>query len=502
MKKKMRRRFFSLFGTVVLSSTILISVLSCNQGKGEMATGTLAPESVFKQQAMNRVAYAGINAAGQVDFTEAAERSVNGVVHIKSTVVRQSNQQQMIIDPFEFFFGQPRRQLPSQPQPIIGFGSGVIISEDGYIITNNHVVENANEIEVTLNDNRTFQAKLVGRDTDTDIALLKIDAVDLPTLPFGDSDALKVGEWVLAVGNPFNLTSTVTAGIVSAKGRGNMFRRSGGDMKIESFIQTDAAVNPGNSGGALVNIRGELVGINTAIYSETGNYAGYSFAVPVSIAAKVAADLKQYGTVQRAILGVTIIDVNSELVKEKKLSVISGVYVNDFAERSSAKEAGVEQGDVITAVNDVKVKSAGELQEQISRYHPGDKVALKIMRGDKEKQITVELKNKQGSTSLVKDVSKEILGASFQELSSEKKRLYEINYGVEVTGVTTGKFKSAGITKGFILTSINGKSITTSNEVEQIIEQVLQNTAEDKALLIKGFYPNGKARYYAIDLMD
>ena len=351
---------------------------------------------------------------------------MHGVVHIKATTNAKQyadggNGGQQYIDPFEYFFGFGGRggggfQRP-QPQPRVGAGSGVIISTDGYIITNNHVIDGADELEVTLNDNRKFSAKLIGTDPSTDIALIKVDAKDLPTIPFGDSEILKVGEWVLAVGNPFNLTSTVTAGIVSAKGRGISM---GGDRsKIESFIQTDAAVNPGNSGGALVNTKGELVGINTAIYSETGNFAGYSFAVPISIAGKVASDLKQYGTVQRAILGVLMMSVgdiadqlsnpnlNSKLKEEltelkSKIKVSEGACVSDFAERSSAKEAGLEKGDVIFAVNGAKVKNANALQEQISKYRPGDKVEITVDRNGTNKKFTVELRNAQGSTSVVK----------------------------------------------------------------------------------------------------
>lgn len=502
MRKKMIQKAFLLLGVAFFSSALAVSVYSYkdNKNKGAENIEGAAPEVVFNQPAMHSVAYTG-KAGFQTDFTEAAERSVNGVVHIKSTAMRAARQQQSM-DPFEFFFGNRGNQMPQQQRPVEGFGSGVIISKDGYIITNNHVVEGATEIEVTLNDNRSFSAKLIGRDPSTDIALLKIEADNLPIIPFGDSDALKVGEWVLAVGNPFNLTSTVTAGIVSAKGRGNVFARRGGEMKVESFIQTDAAVNPGNSGGALVNIQGELVGINTAIYSETGSYAGYSFAVPISIAAKVVADLKQYGTVQRAVLGITITDVTSHLAKEKDLKVVEGVYVNGFADRSSAKEAGVEEGDVITAVNGVKVKTVSELQEQISRHRPGDKVVLQINRNGKAKDITVELRNMQGSTSVVKTVGFEALGAAFKELSPEKRRQYGVNGGVEVTGLTSGKFKEAGIAKGFVILSVNDIRVATPDDLEKVIDKVLQGAADDRGLFIKGFYPNGKTKYYAIDLAE
>ena len=406
------------------------------------------------------------------------------------------------MDPFEYFFGFGGRggfQRPQQ-QPRVGAGSGVIISTDGYIITNNHVIDGADELEVTLNDNRKFPAKIIGADPTTDIALIKIEATDLPTIPFGDSEKLKVGEWVLAVGNPFNLTSTVTAGIVSAKSRGNIGAGGKDRSKIESFIQTDAAVNPGNSGGALVNTKGELVGINTAIYSETGNFAGYSFAVPISIAGKVANDLKQFGTVQRAVLGVLIQDPQYVPDAEKeKVKVFEGAYVGGFAERSSAKEAGIEKGDVIVAVNGVKIKLSSALQEQISKYRPGDKVELTINRNGSTKKFTVELRNAQGSTKVVKGGdSAEVMGAAFKALNDEQKRKLGVSYGIEVTGLTSGKLKDAGIKKGFIIMIVNNQKIFAPEDLEKIVESILQGRTEDQGLFIKGFYPNGRTKYYAI----
>lgn len=410
------------------------------------------------------------------------------------------------MDPFEYFFGFGGRggfQRPQQ-QPRVGAGSGVIISTDGYIITNNHVIDGADELEVTLNDNRKFPAKIIGTDPTTDIALIKIEATDLPTIPFGDSEKLKVGEWVLAVGNPFNLTSTVTAGIVSAKSRGNIGAGGKDRSKIESFIQTDAAVNPGNSGGALVNTKGELVGINTAIYSETGNFAGYSFAVPISIAGKVANDLKQFGTVQRAVLGVLIQDPQYVPDAEKeKVKVFEGAYVGGFAERSSAKEAGIEKGDVIVAVNGVKIKSSSALQEQISKYRPGDKVELTVNRNGSTKKFTVELRNAQGSTKVVKGGdSAEVMGAAFKALNDEQKRKLGVSYGIEVTGLTSGKLKDAGIKKGFIIMIVNNQKISAPEDLEKIVESILQGRTEDQGLFIKGFYPNGRTKYYAIDLAE
>lgn len=318
-----------------------------------------------------------------VDFTTAAEQSVGAVVHVKTKYRRQQ-----YVDPFyQFFFGRPQQQQ-SQPEALAS-GSGVILSSDGYIVTNNHVIQQADQIEVVLNDKRTFAATLVGSDPNTDIALLKVEASDLPTLPMGNSDELKVGEWVLAVGNPFNLTSTVTAGIVSAKARNINILNA--EMKIESFIQTDAAVNPGNSGGALVNTKGELVGINTAIASQTGSYAGYAFAVPTSIVQKVVADLRQYGSVQRAMLGIRMMDINSEVQEYYHLEDLEGVYVAEVVSGSAADRAGMENGDVIVAVDGKKVNSSSELQECIGRKSPGDEATLTVKRNGTQKDLRCKL---------------------------------------------------------------------------------------------------------------
>lgn len=447
---------------------------------------------------------ASLTADGYPDFTKAAENSIHAVVHIKSTVKQQGNRSggtPRMVDPFEYFFGFGDRGTPAQPRESVGYGSGVIISKDGYIITNNHVIDKASDIEVTMNDNSKYPAKLIGTDPTTDIALLKIEGKDLPLIPFGNSDELKVGEWVVAIGNPFNLTSTVTAGIVSAKGRSNI-----GAGGIQSFIQTDAAINRGNSGGALVNTAGLLVGINTAIYSQTGDFAGYGFAVPISIAQKVVADIKEYGAVQRAVLGVVITDVaNAKEAlpdKTKNITTKDGAYISEFAERSPAKEAGVEEGDVITAINGVRVRNVGELQDQVNRYRPGDKVKVTLQRGNSEKLIDVTLKNSEGNTSIVKKTDGlASVGAAFKELSNENKRKFGVSYGVEVAGVDNdGKFKKAGIEKGFIIMKINNQPISTSDDAESIIEAV--SASQDKGLFISGFYPNGRTKYYAIDLSN
>lgn len=435
------------------------------------------------------------------DFTSAAEKSINAVVHVKTkTEIKQRSMMGFDDDPFfQFFFGQPRMQQQQKPKPVMASGSGVIITEDGYIVTNNHVIADADEIEVVLNDKKTYTAQVVGTDPNTDIALLKIDASKLHTIPFGNSDDLKIGEWVLAIGNPFNLTSTVTAGIVSAKARNINILSS--DMKIEAFIQTDAAVNPGNSGGALVNLKGELVGINTAIATQTGSYSGYSFAIPSSLVQKVVDDLKKYGEVQRAILGVSISDISDELAKEKKISVMEGAYVHSVSEGSAAQAAGIKEGDIITKINDKKVKSVAELQEQIARKAPGDNVSVTVQRNDSEKTFSVELKNKRGNLDVMTANTLDELGASFQELSNEKLQKFKISNGVLVASVSKdGKFQQAGIKKDFVIIRINNKPIKDIKDIKNALSEVSNGSNRDNALFISGIYTTGEAGYYAIDL--
>ncbi len=440
---------------------------------------------------------------GYPDFTEAAKRTIHGVVHVKTTKTPTKRRQQYV-DPFEFFFGFGNRNFDfGQPQPQVGFGSGVIISKDGYIITNNHVIAGASEVSVTLNDNKEYIATVIGADPETDIALIKIEGNDFKYVSFGSSDDLEVGEWVLAVGNPFNLTSTVTAGIVSAKNRANII---GEAKSLQSFIQVDAAVNPGNSGGALVNTRGELVGINTAIYSQTGNFAGYAFAIPISIAGKIASDLKEYGTVQRAVMG--ILSPNIEYIKQndpekyKELQNIEGVQIDDFSDRSPSKVAGIKKGDIIKSINKAPIRNFNELQTQIGRYRPGDKVKVVVDRDGKEMSFTVELQNSQGSTDLVKTVDgMDMLGATFAEIDNNTKQKLGISSGVEVTAVeNSGKFRKEGINKGFVILRINNIPVNTEAEIAKIVQMTTTAKSEDKVILIAGFYPNSKTQYIAIDL--
>ena len=443
--------------------------------------------------------------ANPIDFTYAAEKSINSVVHVKTkSKVAPSQARGGYSDSlFEFFFGRPQQpQQEEEPQERpSGSGSGVILSADGYIVTNNHVVENASSIEITLNDKRAFKAEVVGTDPSTDIALLKIEATDLTPMSFGNSDNLRVGEWVLAVGNPFNLTSTVTAGIVSAKARNINILSA--NLKIESFIQTDAAVNPGNSGGALVNTRGELVGINTAIASQTGSFSGYSFAVPVSIVSKVVADLKEFGVVQRAILGVQLRDINDEFAKEKKLSTLEGVYIANVMENSAAKVAGIKEGDIITAIESIRVKSTAELQDQMSRYRPGDVIQVTVLRNDKEHKFQVELRNLSGNTGVVKAINLAQLGAKFQPINDSVKRKFGVAGGLEVTSIEkSGRLAKAGVQKGYIILKANKTIINLEKDLAEVYEQVKADNDDDKVLLLTGVYPNGQVVYYAVDLNE
>jgi Do/DeqQ family serine protease len=379
-------------------------------------------------------------------------------------------------------------------------GSGVIVSQDGYIVTNNHVVDGAEKIEITLNDKRTYTADLIGKDPATDLALLKIKETGLPFMGYGNSDDVKVGEWVLAVGNPFNLTSTVTAGIVSAKGRNiNILDNnpSKGQFPIESFIQTDAAVNPGNSGGALVNTRGELVGINSAIASNTGSYTGYSFAIPVNIARKVVADLLEFGEVQRAFIGVNIQDLDAKLAKEKSINELKGVYVSGLSSGGAGEEAGIKEGDVITKIGDVNVNNMPELQEQISRFRPGNKVMITLKRNNQEKILPVVLKNKNGNTSIVEKQKVEVvsaLGATFENVDEKDMKKLGIDYGLKINKLSAGKLLSAGIKEGFIITSVDKKKITSVDDIKTALE------TKKGGVLIEGIYPNGMRAYYGFGM--
>jgi len=397
---------------------------------------------------------------GQVDFTYAAEQTVHAVVHVHTKTMMGAQADNPLL---EWFYGDRY----SKPREVSGYGSGVIISNDGYIITNNHVIEGAENVEVTLNDKRTFTAQVVGRDPSTDIALLKIKATDLPFIKYGNSEELKLGEWVLAVGNPFNLTSTVTAGIVSAKGRSlNMLE---GDYRIESFIQTDAALNMGNSGGALVNTKGLLVGITSAILSPNGAYAGNSFAIPVTIVRKVVDDLKQYGEVQRAIIGVNIRDVNSDDAKKYNLEQIKGVMITGIVDNGAAEAAGLKTNDVIINFDGVPVNTTAELQEQVGKHRPGDQCSVTYLRSGKESSVKVTMKNVAGNTNVVTAGmgTDEVFGARLASLTSSEKSSFDVEYGVKVVEVNDGKFKDLGIRKNYIILTVNGKKVKTPSDIRQ-----------------------------------
>ena len=444
--------------------------------------------------------------AQPVDLTFAAEKALPAVVHIRyvqnSKVQTVEVQSDPFSDFFDDFFGSPGRgnggtqtrqvQTPKREAT----GSGVIISADGYIVTNNHVVEGADQLTVTLNDNREFSARIIGTDKSTDLALIKIDGKNLPTLPIGDSDKLKVGEWVLAVGNPFNLHSTVTAGIVSAKAR------TLGGNPIESFIQTDAAINQGNSGGALVNTQGELVGINAMLYSQTGSYSGYGFAIPTTIMNKVVADIKQYGSVQRAVMGIkggdvrVYLDMEKEKGKEHDLGTNDGIYVDSVEDGGAGSAVGLKSGDVIVAADGRKLTKMAELQELLSGKKPGDKITITYLRNKKKTTATATLKNAQGNTKVMKSADLDILGGNFKEINDEQKRQLNISTGLEVIRVNNGALKDAGVAKGFIIQKVNEQIIKSTDDLQKAVKEA--STSKDPVLYIQGIYPTGKKAYFAV----
>ncbi|MUL27876.1 PDZ domain-containing protein [Prevotella sp. A2879] len=461
-------------------------------------------------------AEAPVVAPGQpVDLTYAAEKALPAVVHIKyvqnsktQTVDVQDDPFGDFFDPFGFF-GNPnqgnggsRKQKIQTPKKE-ATGSGVIISSDGYIVTNNHVVEGADELTVTLNDNREFSARIVGTDKQTDLALLKVNAKNLPTLPIGDSDKLKVGEWVIAVGNPYNLSSTVTAGIVSAKSRGLGASQNG----IESFIQTDAAINPGNSGGALVNTQGELVGINAMLYSQTGSYSGYGFAIPTTIMNKVVDDIKKYGSVQRVTLGIqggdvlNYINAQKEDGKNVDLGTNEGVYVAEVvSEDGNGAALGLMKGDVITKFDNQKITRMSELQQALNGKRPGNKVTITYLRNKKEITKTITLKNAQGTTKIIEQADIDVLGGQFRPVTEAMKKQLNINYGLEVLKVNNGALKSAGINRGFIIQNVNDNMVKSIDDLQGLVKKA--STSKDPVLYIQGIYPTGKKAYFAVPLGD
>lgn len=447
---------------------------------------------------------------GAIDLTVAAERALPSVVYIKS--VQNSKIQTIDVqsDPFSDFFSDPfggffgrgngggTQKRKVQTPKRAAAGSGVIISADGYIVTNNHVVDGADELTITANDNQEYSARIIGADKTTDLALIKIDGKSLPAITIANSDDIKVGEWVLAVGNPLGLNNTVTAGIVSAKAR------SLGANGVESFIQTDAAINAGNSGGALVNAKGELVGINAMLYSQTGSYSGYGFAIPTTIMNKVVADLKAYGTVQRALLGIQGMDAKNYIDKEKDegrepdLGTMTGIYVDKVTDDGAAADAGIEAGDVIVEVDGKKVTKMAELQELLTAKRPGDKVSLTYIHKKKRTTKTITLKNEQGNVKVVKNADLDVLGANFREITEAQKKQLDITYGLEVIKVSTGRFKEAGIPKGFIIQKANNAAMKTIDNIQQAVKEA--STSKEPVLYIQGIFPTGKKAYFAVPL--
>lgn len=421
------------------------------------------------------------------DFTYAAESAIDAVVYVK-VVSREMSRQAPSI--FDFFFGYGGTP---QERERVGSGSGVIIREDGYIVTNNHVIEGATDIEVTLTNNKTFKAELIGTDPATDVALIKVDAQGLPVIPFGDSDKLRLGEWVLAIGSPYNLRSTVTAGIVSAKGRS--IPDNSREFKIESFIQTDAAVNPGNSGGALVDKAGNLVGINTAIVSQTGAYAGYSFAVPVNIVKRIVDDLMDFGSVRRAVLGVVMSPITQEIADKLKLSSLNGVYIVEVSPGSAAEQAGVKKEDVLVKIDSVQVTNASSVQEMVSGFYPGDKATLTVIRGGKEKELEVTFKGTaQENGTVTEDGSVAFYGSAIKEASKETKERLGIKSGVEIVSVGPGKIMDAGVTEGFVILYVNDQPVSKPQDVINIIKK------SKRAVFIEGLTSYGKVSYFGFGI--
>lgn len=454
-----------------------------------------------------------VPAPGQpVDLTYAAEKALPSVVYIKST---QNSKVQTVeySDPFEDFFSDPfggffgrgqgngqRRQRQVQTPKRSAAGSGVIITSDGYIVTNNHVVDGADELTVTLNDNKEYSARIIGADATTDLALIKIDAKSLPAIMIANSDDVKVGEWVLAVGNPLGLNNTVTAGIVSAKARTM-------GQGVSSMIQTDAAINQGNSGGALVNTRGELIGINAMIYSQTGANIGYGFAIPTAIMNKAVDDFKKYGSYQRAMIGIQggsvkdYVDAMKDQDKEvKDYGTMQGVRIDKVVEDGAAAEANLESDDVITEIDGKTVKSMGDLQAIIAQKRPGDKVTVKYLRNKKEKTVTLTLKNEQGNTKVVKNADIDILGGQFKPVSDSQKQELGINGGLQVIKVSGGKLKDAGVPQGFIITKVNDKSVKSIEDLQKIVKET--STSKEPVLWVQGLYPTGKKGYFPVELQN
>ena len=469
---------------------ILITLLSALAGglTAYAVVGLMANDNVQMVQNVDGAQFRTVSLAhdSYPDFTYAAETAVDAVVYVKVSATQTMQQAPNSI--FDFFFGFPQQGAPQQRERT-GSGSGVIIREDGYIVTNNHVIDGASKIEVTLNSNQTYPATLVGTDPATDVALLKIEAKGLPSIPFGDSDKLRLGEWVIAIGSPYDLRSTITAGIVSAKGRS--MPNYTGEFKIESFIQTDAAVNPGNSGGALVDKAGNLVGINTAIISQTGSYTGYSFAVPANIVKKIVYDLMDFGSVKRAVLGITMQPVDDKIAKEMKLSSLNGVYIVEVSKSGAADKAGVKAGDVLVAIDSTKITTTSSVQEAVSRFSPGDKAELTVIRDGKELKLDVTFKGTSQETGTVADDGfVAFYGSSIKAAPKETLERLGIKGGVEIVELGPGKLMEAGATEGFVIQYVNDQPVKTPQDVIDIVKK------SKRAVFVQGMTPSGKTGYF------
>ncbi len=477
----MKRGILTMLLSAVVGGAAALIVVKC-------AASDMNGRQVVIQDAGGEYRTVNLEQTDYPDFTYAAESAVDAVVYVKVTVRDVTRTAPSSI--FDFFFGY--EGTPHERERV-GSGSGVIIRPDGYIVTNNHVIEGASKIEVTLNNNKTYEATLVGTDPATDVALIKIEAQGLPVIPFGDSDRLRLGEWVIAIGSPYDLRSTITAGIVSAKGRS--MPNYDGEFKIESFIQTDAAVNPGNSGGALVDKSGNLVGINTAIISQTGSYTGYSFAIPSNIVKKIADDLIDFGSVKRAVLGVTMRPVDDKLAKELKLSAPTGVYIVEVLKGSAADDAGMKAGDVLVAIDSSKVTTASSVQEHVNRFHPGDETRMTVIRDGREKVLDVKFKGTSAENGSVdEDGGMAFYGARIKEAPKEDLERLGIDHGVEIVSVGPGKVMDAGVSEGFIIMFVNNQPVRKPQDVMDIIGK------SKRAVFVEGVTPYGKASYFGFGI--
>lgn len=474
----MRKSFITVAASAIVAGLTAFGVVKACV-PGEMSGSSVIPADGSAYRTVN------LSQSDYPDFTYAAESAVDAVVYVKVTIRQQ---QSYNVDPFfRFFFGD---QATPQSREQQVSGSGVIIRSDGYIVTNNHVVEGATKVEVTLNNNKTYPATVIGTDPATDVAIIKIEADGLPVVPFGDSDQLRLGQWVIAIGSPYDLRSTITAGIVSAKGR--QMPHYNGEFKIESFIQTDAAVNPGNSGGALVNQKGELVGVNTAIISHTGSYTGYSFAIPSNLVRKIADDLIDFGSVKRALLGVTMTQIDDKKAKELKLFSPNGVYIEEVLKGGAADKAGIRHGDVIVYVDSTAITTPSSLQEKVSSYNPGDKASVTIIRDGDRKTVEVTFRGAASETG-EKDIDGSVAfyGSKIREASKETLAALNLKAGVEIVSVGPGKVQEAGAKEGFIILYVNDQPVTKPDDVINIVKKA------KRAVYVEGVTSYGKAAYFA-----